>query len=252
VISLNWIIVLPEDLTAEQFDDWYLNVHTKYAKAGEGMMRYAINRALSQQPAQAEGGVFRVAQEWWDDWDSMDSCWNGPTGHVLLGDGLVNMGLDPGTLPVIAITQDERLPVTTRAPFSVDHRGYVGRPDGTITRWFAMGTTDDPPALAAWYRDTFADLGQAAQVREHVFGTTVGRTLKVGLRSSLPSDTQEAYDWVQELWFESNDEARAFLAGDAFGGLWSQLRDRSGAVRSVLVRGQEMLVQNDALPHRDD
>jgi hypothetical protein len=252
MVSFNWVIVLPKGLTADQFDEWYLGVHTKYAKVAHGIKRYSINRALATQPAVATGDVFRVAQEYWDDWDTMEECWNSGTGHTLLGDGLVNMGLDPGTLPGIALTEEVQLEVANPARFSTIRRGYRHRADGTITKFVAMGLAKAPADIGAWYRERFASLGEDPRLGEHVFGTTLGRTIKVGLLSSLPNPDQTSYDWNLEMWFASNADAHAFLESAPFTAMWSDLADASTETVSTLVRGQEMLVQNDALPHRDD
>jgi hypothetical protein len=254
MVSFNWVIVLPKGLTAEQFDEWYLGVHTKYAKVAHGIKRYSINRALAEQPAAATGEVFRVAQEYWDDWDTMVECWNSATGHTLLGDGQVNMGLDPGTLPGIALTEEVQLEVTNPARFSTIQRGYRDREDGTITKFVAMGLAKDGDSagIGDWYRGRFAGLGEDPRLGEHVFGTTVGRTIPVGLLSSLPTPDQTSYDWNLEMWFASNADARAFLESEPFTAMWSELTDASTETVSALLRGQEMLVQNDALPHRDD
>ena len=91
MIAFNWVITLPKHLTAEQFDAWYLGVHTNLAKVAHKIVRYNINRRLANQPAVSHGDFFRCAQEYWDSWEDMVECWNHPTGWALLGDGLVNM-----------------------------------------------------------------------------------------------------------------------------------------------------------------
>src|SRR6476659_1149018 len=108
VIGLNWVMRLPESLSEERFEEWYLKIHSPYVETALGVKRYAINRVVSQQPACATGEVYRIAQEYWADWDTMENCWNSASGHVLLGDGLVNMGLDTGTIAGVAVTEDEQ------------------------------------------------------------------------------------------------------------------------------------------------
>ena len=88
-------MVLPTGLRAEHFDEWYLGTHTLYGKASLGIVRYTVNRAFSLQPPAARGELYCIAQEYWQDWSSFEACWNSPSGHAVLGDGLVNIDLDP-------------------------------------------------------------------------------------------------------------------------------------------------------------
>lgn len=252
MISFNWVITLPKHLTADAFDEWYLGIHTEYAKVAHKIVRYNINRRVAHQPAAAHGEFFRIAQEYWASWDDMVACWNHPTGHALLGDGLVNMGLDPGTLPGIALTEHRQFDVAAPAPFSTFRRGYRARPDGTITRFIAFGCVADRAGLADWYAERFAGLGQHPLLREHVFGVSVGRTIRMGIVGALPNEHMVSYDWNLELWFDSNADAHAFLADRPFTEMFATLRARSHSTLAGLFRGQEMLVQNTALPHRDD
>lgn len=251
VISLNWVMVLPNGMAPGKFDDWYLGTHTKYGKASLGIVRYVVNRALSEQPSVAAGEVYRVAQEYWNHWDALEACWNSPSGHAVLGDGLVNVGLDPATIPAIALTQDTQLAVARPASFSTVARGYRGRPDGTIVKFLAYGMSDQVSDISDWYRDRFGDLGQDPRVREHVFGTTVGRTLKIGYLSSLPGPSQKSYDWLLELWFDNTASAGEFLQSGPFLTMWSALSGRSADIVAALFRGQEMLVVIDPVQHRD-
>jgi len=252
VISFNWVITLPSHLTEEQFDSWYLGIHTGYAKIAHKIIRYSINRKIAKQPAVAHGAFYRIAQEYWEDWDSMVECWNHHTGHALLGDGLANMGLDPGTLPGIALTEHTQFEVANPAQFSTFQRGYRAREDGTITKFIAFGLAKDPAGIKDWYAGRFADLGQDPLVREHVFGTTVGRTIEVGYVARLPNEHMTSYDWNLELWFDSNADAHAFLESDGFKAYFDELKGASTETLAGLFRGQEMLVSNTALPHRDE
>lgn len=253
MISLNWVMNLPKSLTEEEFENWYLGTHTGYAKIAHGIMRYNINRYVQHQPRNSKGRFYRVAQEWWEDFDSMEECWNSHTGYALLGDGQMNMGLDPGTLPGISITEDVQLPVAYPAQFSSIQRGYRAREDGTISRVFGFGFTDMPAAdVRDWYLQEFGQLGLDPLIREHVFGTTVNRRIRVGLSGSLPGEGQHQYDWMLELWFDSNDDARNFMDSPAGAALASALEDKSTGLLLGLTRGQEMLIQNRALPHVDE
>ncbi|MBL6751725.1 MAG: EthD domain-containing protein [Nevskia sp.] len=252
MISLNWVMVLPAGMSAEQFDQWYLGVHTRYGKASQGIVRYVVNRALAAQPAAACGAVYRVAQEYWNDWAAMEACWNSPSGHAVLGDGLANIGLDPGTIPAVALTADRRFDVAQPANFSTVGRGYRSRADGTVVKFLAYGMSARRDSMAQWYAERFAGLGQDPRVREHVFGTTVGKTLRIGALASLPGAGQKSYDWLLELWFDDRAGAAAFLDSAVFRSTWSALQEASGETLAALFRGQEMLVVMDPTPHRDD
>lgn len=252
VISFNWVMLLPKHLTADQFDRWYLGIHTELAKVAHKIVRYNINRRISHQPSVAHGEFFRVAQEYWATWDDMVECWNHTTGWALLGDGMVNMGLDPSTLPGIALTEHTQFDVAQPAQFSTFQRGYRARPDGTITKFIAFGMAKDPTGIKDWYASRFADLGRDPLLREHVFGTTVGKTIKLGMVGTLPSDNQLSYDWNLELWFDSNADAHTFLQSEPFLSMFSDLKNASTDTLGGLFRGQEMLMLNTAIAHRDD
>lgn len=253
MIGLNWVMLLPRGLTVERFEEWYLGIHTQYVETALGVKRYTINRALTDQPPVAEGDVFRIAQEYWEDWETMERCWNSSSGHVLLGDGLVNMGLDTGTIAGVAVTEDGRLPVSHPATFSTIGRGYAGREDGTITKWLSYGMAEqDPSHLGAWYHERFAGLGDDPRVREHVFGTSVGRRVQVGYLATIPGADQLAYDWLLELWFDSNAEARDFLGSELFATMWQELDSVTSSRVAALFRGQERVIISDPLPHRDE
>jgi hypothetical protein len=145
-----------------------------------------------------------------------------------------------------------QLEVARPAIFSTIRRGFRGREDGTITKFLAFGLADGRGDLGAWYGDRFGALGHDPLVREHVFGTTVGQRVPVGYLASIPGPDQEAYDWLLELWFDGNDAAAAFLAGDAFRAMWDELSGASSQTIGGLFRGQERLMISDPLPHRDE
>lgn len=253
MIGLNWVMLLPDGLSVERFEAWYLGVHTQYVETALGVKRYAINRALSTQPEAAEGVVFRVAQEYWPDFETMERCWNSSSGHVLLGDGLVNMGLGTGTIAGVAVTQDARLPVKDPARFSTIRGGYPGREDGTITKWLAYGMAKHgPDQIGGWYRELFEDLGQDRRLREHVFGTSIGRRVQVGYLGSIPGPEQLAYDWLLELWFDTNGDAYEFLGSEVFLAMWEELGLLTHDRVAALFRGQERVMISDPLDHHDE
>ncbi|MFN8221649.1 MAG: EthD domain-containing protein [Gaiellales bacterium] len=252
MIGLNWVMLLPASLTEEQFEDWYLNVHSPYVETAYGVKRYVINRVVANQPAAATGDFYRLAQEYWADWESMERCWNSAGGHVLLGDGLVNMGLDPGTIAGVGVTENEQLEVASPAIFDVVRGGFAARPDGTNTRFMALGLAEAGAGIGAWYRERHATLGRDPRVRAHVFGTTLGKRVKVGLQGQIPGPEQHLYDWNLELWFDGNEDAHAFLGSDGFGAMWEDLGAVTSSRVAALFRGQERMMISAPLPHKDD
>ena len=252
MIGLNWVMLLPDGLSLEKFEQWYLGVHTQYVETAAGVKRYAINRALGDQPDVAEGVVFRVAQEVWLDFEAMEACWNSASGHILLGDGLVNMGLDTGTIAGVAVTEDVPLPVVQPASFDVVRGGFRGRPDGTITKLMAYGMAPAGAAVGEWYRSRYRDLGTDPRVREHLFGTTVGRRVQVGYLATIPGAEQVSYDWSLELWFDTNEDARAFVDSTPFRTMWDDLGQVTSGRVAALFRGQERVMISDPLEHRDE
>ena len=199
MISLNWLMVLPDGMCAERFDEWYLGAHTRYGKASLGIVRYTVNRVFSTQPPAAQGESYRVAQEYGHEWQSFQACWHSPSGHAVRGDGLVNIALDPRTIPGISIGTDERLPVIAPACFSTVARGYAGNGDGTHVKFLAVGKLRPGDCVAAWYHHEGSKLGEDPKLRERVFGTTRGRSLQIGYLSSRPGPAQQCYDWNLEL-----------------------------------------------------
>src|SRR5260221_11541742 len=99
MISFNWVIVLPANLTADKFDKWYLGIHTEYAKVAHKIVRYSINRRVARQPAVAQGEFFCIAPEYWQDLGSMEACRDHPPGPALLGDQSVHIGVGSVTPP---------------------------------------------------------------------------------------------------------------------------------------------------------
>jgi hypothetical protein len=252
MISFNWVIIMPKHLNEESFDKWYLGKHTEYAKVALNMIRYSINRRVASQPAIAHGNFFRIAQEYWASWDDMVACWNHHTGYTLLGDGLAYMGLDPGTLPGIALTEETQFEVAQPAVFSTIRRGYRARPDGTITKLIAFGMANDKAGIKDWYAKRYGSLGKDPLVREHSFGIGVGKTIEYGYVGRLPSGDMLSYDWNLEMWFDSNADALKYLASKPFTDMFADLQSVSHSTLAGLFRGQDMLMLNKAMAHRDD
>ena len=215
-------------------------------------IRYNINRRVADQPAVAHGEFFRIAQEYWNTWDDMVECWNHSTGFALLGDGLANMGLGSGTLPGIALTEHTQFDVASPAQFqhlSARLQGAQRRHNHPLHR---LRHGQGPGWDQGLVRQAFADLGKHPLLREHVFGTTVNKVIKFGMVGKLPNEEMLSYDWNLELWFDSNEEARTFLSSEPFTSMFTELRNVSAQTLGGLFRGQEMLMLNKALPHRDD
>ena len=253
MISFNWVITLPKHLTADQFDAWYLGIHTELAKVAHKIIRYSINRRVNVQPEVAHGDYFRIAQEYWADWDSMVECWNHTTGWALLGDGMVNMGLQPGTLPGIALTTHTQFDVAQPAQFSTFQRGYrragpTGRSRNSSpsawprTRPASRTGTPRPSAISA----------RTASCASTCSARAWARRSSSAWSGTLPSEGQLLYDWNLELWFDSNEDAIAYLNSAEFKEKFAKLKDASTDTLAGLFRGQEMLMLNTALPHRDD
>lgn len=251
MIGLNWIIVPPDGMSWDRFDEWYLGSHTKFGKRSPGIVRYSISRAFTGQPGVAAGTVYRVAQEYWNDWDDLEKSWNSPSAFATLGDGLVHIGADPAINPAISLGEDVQLPVAVPAQFSTVRRGYRGSPDGTHVKLLAFGFAADPTRLASWYRQACESLGEDQAVREHIFGTRLGRTLQIGYLASIPAPGQLSYDWNLELWFDDRPQAEEFLRSRPFLKAWTELKARSSGVLAALVRSQEMLVSMDPVDHSE-
>ena len=252
MISFNWVITLPKHLTADEFDAWYLGIHTEVAKVAHKIVRYSINRRVDVQPEVAPRRFFRIAQEYWEDWDAWWSAGTTPTGCALLGDGMVNMGLSRARLPGIALTEhtqfDVAEPARSAPSSAATARGPTARsPSSSPSAW-----PRTRPASRTGTPRRFADLGKNPLVREHVFGTTVGKTIQLGMVGTLPTEGQLSYDWNLELWFDSNADAIAYLDSAPFKDMFAELRDVSTDTLAGLFRGQEMLMLNTALPHRDE
>jgi len=82
-----------------------------------------------------------------------------------------------------------------------------------------------------------AGLGRKAEVAALRRQRGAIRTLELALAG-------ESYRWVAD--------AIAYLNSPAFKAKFQQLRDASTDTLAGLFRGQEMLMLNTALPHRDD
>jgi hypothetical protein len=194
--------------------------------------------------------VFRVAQLWFETPEKLRDMFASYSGSAVRGDAFLNITLGLDVHPSIAFTEDVQLPVKNPAIFDTFQRGYRGTQDGTIVKVLAYGMSDDDD-IASWYRKTFPRLGEDDRVRQHNFGNSIKRTLKIGLLGSLPGEGQGYWDWMLELWFDTKGDAYAFLNEEPFADAWKELSAKSGDTILSVLRGQEMMVSVDPIDHAD-
>lgn len=254
MITIHWVLRLSPGWNADDYDEWYLGQHTNYGKNSPNIVRYCVNRALSEQPRQARGAVFRVAEECWDSFEEAEASWNAPLGHAVLGDAVANLGLlDANALPGMAVTEDRCLDVARPAIFNTLKRGYTSSEDGTIVKFLAFGMSENGPQIADWYCETYADLGQDQRLRQHICGKSIGRKLQVGRLLTIPGEEgQLLYDWALEFWFGNVAEAHDFLNDVPFLAMWQAIEERCSDISASLYRGQEMLIAANPAHHHDD
>lgn len=249
MVTSSWFMVLPEDFTPEKFENWYLDTHTGVAKQCQDLVCYSISRGFAEQPPQAHGDeVFRIAQLRWESPEKLRDSFISYSGSAVRGDALLNMGGNP----YIAITEDVQLDVAKPAVFDTFRRQYRTA-DGTVVKVLAFGMSEDA-GIRDWYTGTFGDLGQDERVRQHNFGTSINRTLTIGLLSgaSLPSEGQGFWDWMLELWFDSKADAAEFLADEQFSSMWSQLKGRSTETHLSVLRAQDIFVSTEPIRHVEE
>ncbi|HET6372508.1 MAG TPA: EthD family reductase [Candidatus Polarisedimenticolia bacterium] len=246
MVTSSWFMVLPEEFTPEMFEEWYLDTHTVVAKQCQDLRRYCISRTYAAQPPQAHGGVFRIAQLWWDTPEKLRDSFISYSGSAVRGDALLNMGGNP----YMAITDDVQFDVARPATFDPFAGCYRGTADGAIVKVLAYGMSDDAD-IAQSYADSWANLGEDERLRGHVFGTSINRTLEIGRLpgASLPTEGQGFWDWMLELSFDSKQEAEAFLEGERFASLWRELKERSGETHLSVNRAQDIFLSVDPLRH---
>lgn len=248
MITSTWLMVLAPGFTEEMFEEWYLKTHIGVAKQSQDLKHYSISRAFAEQPPQAHGTVFRIAQLWWDSPEKLQASLTSYSGNALRGDAILNMAPNPS----IALTEDVQLEVKQPVIFDT-FRGQYRTSDGTVTKVLAFGMSEDP-GVGEWYRTAWADLGLDERVREHIFGTSIRRTLEIGLLdgAALPSPGQGSWDWMLELWFDSKSDAVAFLNSPEFGDAWRELAAKSGETHLSVHRCQEIFVSVDPWKHDEE
>ena len=248
MVTSSWFMVLPEDFTPEMFETWYLDTHTVVAKQCQDLRRYCISRTYAEQPPQSHGAVFRIAQLWWDSPEKLRDSFISYSGSAVRGDALLNMGGNP----YMAITEDTQFDVARPASFDPVTGRYRGSADGTIVKVLAYGMSDDA-GIAEWYASSWGDLGEDERVRGHIFGTSINRTLEIGLLpgARLPVEGQGFWDWMLELSFDSKPDAEAFLASDRFASAWAELKDRSSETHLSVNRAQDIFVSVDPIRHME-
>lgn len=241
MIKVLWFLSIPPHLTVEQFEDWYLNTHTRVAKGMEGMRRYAINRALRRQPLVTGTGqplTHRIAEVWWDSVKAVGVCFNSPGGLADLGDGLSNLGVKSDSLPVVLFVEETEYPVGEAIGFNLTSGTYLGR--GFLVKLFALVRLPEGVDLDAWYEEAAPRIGQMLGLRKHVYGRVSQETVQIGHVITWPPGGKPAYDRVIEFWFDSIeaiDMACASRQGKEF---LEGLRQLGVAPDWVAMRNQEL------------
>lgn len=247
MITSTWFMVLAPGISEEMFETWYEH-HVAVAKKIQNMTYYSLSRAFAQQPPQAHGNVFRIAQLSWDSVEKMRDAFVSYGGSAMRGDAILNMAPNPS----IALTESTQFDVQRPAIFDT-FRGRYRTPSGTVVKVFAFGMSNDE-ALGEWYATECAALGNDERVREHLFATSIKQTLKIGLLegASLPSPGQPLWDWMLELWFDTKADAEAFLASPEFSHAWSQLAVRSSETHLSVHRTQDVLIAAAPIRHEEE
>lgn len=240
-------MVLAPGMTEEVFEKWY-EWHIEVAKKQQDLAYYSVSRAFAEQPPEAHGHVYRIAQLAWETADRLQDAFVSYSGAAIRGDAMLNMAPNPA----IALTEEIQFEVKTPAIYDT-FRGRYRTPTGTIVKAFGFGLSDDS-GIREWYRREHADLGDDARIRQHLFGTAINRTFQIGLLegASLPSPDQTSWDWMLELWFDTKADAEAFLASPGFASTWQALADKSTKTHLSLHRTQDLLVSARPVTHSEE
>lgn len=234
---------LPDGMESEEFEGWYLDRHVDYAKASEGLLRYAIHRSLPDLPDLGAPSPYRVAQLWWADEEAIVSSFESYSGSASRGDTALNVTLDPDVHPSMCISSRRYEEVDRPLAFDIRRGQFVGCPDGSSYNLLAFGCTDGGLLSGdAQLSAALKILGEDQRVGECVLGTSIGRRLKIGLRSMLPGSAQTAWDWEFQLGARSHEEIRAVITSEAFESLWGLLSAASTDLSVTVTRSQELFV----------
>lgn len=247
MIKVLWFLSVPPHLTLEQFEQWYLNTHTRIAKGMEGMRRYAINRAVRRQPlfiGREQPLTHRIAEVWWDDVKAVEVCFNSPGGLADLGDGVSNIGLKGDTLPVILFVEEAEYAVGEAVGFNLTSGTYLGR--DFLVKLFGLLRLPEGAELDTWYTQATARLSQMMGLRKHVYGTVSPETVQIGRVITWPPGGKPAYDRVIELWFDSVEAIDMAFASRQGKELLAGLQQLGVAPDWVAMRTQELFFSFDA------
>lgn len=253
MIKVLWFLSVPAHLTVEQFEQWYLNTHTRIAKRMEGMRRYAINRALRRQPiltGRAQPLTHRIAEVWWDDLQAVETCFHSPGGLADLGDGLSNLGTKSETLPVVLLVEESEYPVGEAIGFNLTSGTYLGR--DFLVKLFGFVRCSEGVDLDPWYDQAAPRVGQMLGLRKQVYGRVSPATVQIGHVITWPPGGTPAYDRVIELWFDSSEAIDMAGASRAGKELLEGLKQLGVAVDWVAMRNQELFFSFDAYQPLDD
>jgi len=247
MIKVLWFLSVPSHLTVEQFEQWYLNTHTRIAKGMEGMRRYAINRAVRRQPlfvARETPLTHRIAEVWWDSSKAVEVCFNSPGGLADLGDGLSNLGIKGETLPVILLVEETEFPAGEAIGFNLSAGTYMGR--DFLVKLFGLVHLPEGVDLDSWYGQTAARVSQMLGLRKHVYGKVSTETVQIGHVITWPPGGKPVYDRVIELWFDSVEAVDMAFASRQGKELLAGLQQLGLTVDWVAMRNQELFFSFDA------
>jgi hypothetical protein len=247
MIKVLWFLGIPSHLTVEQFEQWYLQTHTRIAKGMEGMRRYAINRALRRQPllvGREQPLTHRIAEVWWDNLKAVEVCFNSPGGLADLGDGLSNMGAREETLPVTLFVEETEYPVGEAIGFNLTAGTYLGRE--FLVKLFGVVRVPEGVDFDAWYLQAEPRIGQMMGLRKHVYGKVSPETIHIGHVITWPPGGQPAYDRVIELWFDSVEAIDMAFASRQGKELLQGLQEVGVTPEWVAMRNQELFFSADA------
>jgi hypothetical protein len=253
MIKVLWFLSVPAHLTVEQFEQWYLNTHTRIAKGMEGIRRYAINRALRRQPlfvGREQPLTHRIAEVWWDTIKAVEVCFNSPGGLADLGDGLSNLGVKSDTLPVTLFVEETEYPAGEALGFNLTSGTYLGR--DFLVKLFGLVRLPEGVDLDTWYNHSASRIGQMPGLRKQVYGKVSPETIRIGHVITWPPGGKPAYDRVIELWFDSGeaiDMACASRQGKEF---LDGLQQLGVTPDWVAMRNQELFFSFDAYQPLED
>ena len=253
MISFNWVITVPKHLTADS-STLGTSASTPSSPRSRTRSCATASTAASQTSRRPRHGeFFRIAQEYWDNLGRHGRVLEPPYRLRATRRRHGQYGPRPRHLARYrAHRSTTQFDVAQPAEFSTFRRGYRARPDGTITKLIAFGMAKDRAGIKDWYAKRFAGLGQDPLVREHVFGTTVGKTISSAMSarcrapaSSPTTGTSSSGSTPMRTRTPTWRRRRSTTCSPSCATV-------STDTLAGLFRGQEMLMLNTARPHRDE